>query len=266
MKNIVSDIGLYFRMIKLHFRCCTVYRGWSLMLLQTLFVVVTDPISVILLFLRFGDIGEWSVEKIILVYALAVASFGLAESFFRGLDYFPWRMVRTGNFDRLLLRPRPLILQAASSVFHLHRLPRPLTALAAVFWSLSRQGVVFTARNALILLSALLGGFIMYCGVFTLTSGLSFFTVKGLDWIYILTNASYQVVRCPEPYIPRTLKGMFSFLLPVLFISFYPAAAICGWGYPAWKAYLALPAGAAFFMLSVIVWKIGVRHYTSTGS
>lgn len=266
MRKIISGVKLYFKMIELHFRSGMEYRGWSLMLLQTFFTVITDPISVILLFSRFGNIGEWSVEKIILVYALAVASFGLAECLFRGLDSFPWRMVRSGEFDRLLLRPRSLLVQAASCVFHLHRLPRPLTAMAAVFWSLSRQGVTLTPGNALILIGALLGGTVMYCGVFTLTSGLSFFTVKGLDWIYILTNASYQVTRCPEPYIPRALKGMFSFFLPVLFISFYPAAAVCGWAYPAWKGYLALPAGAVFLALSMIVWKIGVKHYTSTGS
>jgi len=266
VKIINSDIKLYFKMLKLHFLSGMEYKGWWLMLIQTLFVVVTDPISVILLFSRFGNIGEWSVERIILVYSMAVASFGLAESFFRGMDYFPWKMVRSGNFDRLLLRPRPLIMQAASSVFHLHRLPRPITGISAAIWALSKMGVPFTPKGFIIFLSALVGGSVMYLGVFTLTSGFSFFTVKGLDWIYILTNASYQIVRCPEPYIPRFLKNMFSFFLPVLFISFYPAAAVCGWGYPEWKGYLALPAGAAFFALSLLVWRIGIKHYTSTGS
>lgn len=41
---------------------------------------------------------------------------------------------------------------------------------------------------------------------------------------------------------------------------------MCGWGEPYFTGFLALPAGAAFLGLSSLVWKIGVKHYTSTGS
>lgn len=242
------------------------YKGWWLMLLNVFIGVISDPISTVLLFSRFGSIGEWTVERIILIYALAVSAFGLAECFFRGFDYFPWQMIRTGNFDRLLLRPRSLFTQVAASIFHLHRIVRPITGVCAAVWALRKMNIPFSGGNIAILISALAGGCIMYCGVFVLTSGLAFFTIKGLDWIYILTNASYQITRCPEPYMPKFLKNMFSFLLPVLFISFYPSSAICGWGYPTWAGYIALPAGLLFLGVSLIVWKTGVSHYKSTGS
>ncbi len=266
MKALAAEGRIYTKYLRMHLKSGMEYKGWWLMLLHVLFAVVTDPLPTILLFSRFGSIGVWSVERIILIYALALASFGLAESFCRGFDYFPWHMLRTGNFDRLLLRPRSLFTQVAASFFHLHRLVRPLTGTCAALWALNAMGVPFTFARALILLMALAGGCIMYCGVFVLTSGLAFFTIKGLDWIYILTNASYQITRCPEPYMPRILKGMFSFLLPMLFISFYPAAVVCGWGYPPWLGYLALPAGVLFLGVSLLIWRVGVRHYQSTGS
>jgi ABC-2 type transport system permease protein len=91
------------------------YKGWPLMVLQVFLVVITDPISLIFSFSRFGSIGEWSMERILLIYSMAVTSFGLAETFFRGFDYFPWKMLRTGDFDRVLLRPGSLIVQVAGS-------------------------------------------------------------------------------------------------------------------------------------------------------
>ncbi|WP_151734875.1 ABC transporter permease [Paenibacillus tengchongensis] len=262
----ISEVKIYGKYLRMHLLSGMEYKGWWLMLIQVFVVVVTDPISTVLLFSRFGNIGEWTVAHIILVYALAVASFGLAESLCRGFDYFPWQLLRTGEFDRLLLRPRSLFVQVAASRFHLHRLVRPATGICAVVWALSELEVPLSPRNIAILVMALAGGCIMYCGVFVLTSGVAFFTVKGLDWIYLFTNASYQVTRCPEPYLPQALKSMFSFLLPMLFISFYPAATVCGWDYPAWPGYLALPAGAAFLGCALLVWRIGVRHYKSTGS
>ncbi|MHA6530015.1 ABC transporter permease [Paenibacillus sp. BAC0078] len=265
-RNMLAEGKIYFKYLRMHLLSGMEYKGWWLMLIQVLVVVISDPISTVLLFSRFGNIGEWTVAHIILVYALAIASFGLAESFCRGFDYFPWQMLRSGDFDRLLLRPRSLFVQVAASRFHLHRAVRPITGICAVFWALSELGISLTPAKIGILLMALAGGCLLYCGVFVLTSGLAFFTIKGLDWIYILTNASYQITRCPEPYMPKALKSMFSFVLPILFISFYPAATICGWGYPKWLGLMALPAGAVFLGFSLLVWRIGVRHYKSTGS
>jgi len=241
------------------------YKGWWMMCIQTAFNVITDPIALVLLFSRFGGVGEWSMENILLVYCLAVTSFGLAEVFCRGFDYFPWK-IRSGDFDRLLLRPASLFTQVAASYFHLHRIPRPLTGMTAAAILLIRLQVPFTPLNVLVLLLALIGGLLTYSGVFIMTSGIAFFTIKGLDWIYIFTNASYQVTKMPVEYMPRILWGLFTFLMPMLVISYYPAAFVGGWGEPAFTGFLALPAGAAFLALAVVLWKIGVRHYKSTGS
>ena len=94
------------------------YKGWWIMILQVFTVVVTDPIGMILMFARFGNIGVWSVQRIILIYAMAVTSFGLAEGMIRGFDYFPWHILRKGEFDRNLLRPTPLFIQIAGALFH----------------------------------------------------------------------------------------------------------------------------------------------------
>jgi ABC-2 type transport system permease protein len=262
----LKEIIIYFKYIRMHILSGLEYKGWWMMCVQTAFTVITDPIGVVLMFSRFGGIGEWTMERILLIYVLAVTSFGLAEVFCRGFDYFPWRMIRSGDFDRLLLRPRALFTQVAGSYFHLHRLPRPITGIIAAIWLLWRLNVSLNLLNILVLMLALLGGLLTYTGVFIMTSGIAFFTVKGLDWIYIFTNASYQVTRCPIDYMPRVLWGVFTFFMPMFVISYYPAAFICGWGESAITGFLALPAGFVFLGFSLILWKIGVRHYKSTGS
>jgi ABC-2 type transport system permease protein len=263
---VLKEFKIYFKYIRLHILSGLEYKGWWMMCLQTAFVVVTDPISVVFMFYRFGGVGQWTMERIMLIYVLAVTAFGLAETFCRGFDYFPWKMIRSGDFDRLLLRPRSLFTQVAGSYFHLHRLPRPLTGIAAAVWLLIRLDAPLTAVNISVLLLALTGGVLTYIGVFIMTSGIAFFTVKGLDWIYIFTNASYQVARCPIEHMPKALWGVFTFLMPMMVVSYYPAAYVCGWGEPAFTGFLALPAGAAFLGASLLLWQVGVRHYKSTGS
>lgn len=262
----MSEFGLYLKYLRMHFLTGLQYKGWPIMVLQTMVVVITDPIGLVFMFSRFGNIGDWSVERIILIYALAITSFGLAETFCRGFDYFPWRMIRSGDFDRVLLRPRSLFTQIAGSYFHIHRLSRVCGGAGAVIWCLWKLGVEPTALHVFTILAALAGGCLVYSGVFVLTSGIAFFTIQGLDWIYIFTNASYQVTRCPIDYMPQVLRRFFTFLMPVLVISYYPAAAVCGWGSGYILGLLALPAGLVFLMLANMIWGIGVRHYQSTGS
>lgn len=260
------EIRVYLKLIRMHFLSALEYKGWWLMCLQVLVVCVGDILSTFLLFDRFGAIGKWTVAHIVLIYALAVTAFGLAESFCRGFDYFPWNMLRTGDFDRVLLRPVSLVTQVAGSFFHIHRLVRAATGLGLIFWALHRLNIPLNAANLLILILALLGGTVVYIGVFILSSGIAFFTVRALDWIFILTNASYQVTRIPAEYMAPALKHFFTFFMPMLLISYYPAAVLCGFSDQRWTAFLSIPAGVAFLLLSLLIWRVGVVHYTSTGS
>lgn len=262
----MKGLKLYIKYIRLNFLQGLQYKGWPIMVLLVLIAVVTDPIGLIFMFSRFGSIGEWTMERIILIYAMAVTSFGLAETFCRGFDYFPWRMIRSGDFDRILLRPRSLFIQIAGSYFHIHRMSRVFGGICAIVWCLWRQGVEPTPLNVITIVLALTGGYFAYAGVFIMTSGIAFFTIQGLDWIYIFTNASYQVTRCPIDYMPKVLRYLFTFFMPMLVVSYLPASAVCGWGESYLKGLIALPAGLLFLMFSMFVWRFGVRHYKSTGS
>jgi len=262
----LREFRFYRMQIKLHLLSGLEYKGWWMMVLQVLTVCITDPIAIIFMFMRFGGIGVWTFERIILIYAIAVTSYGLAESFFRGFDYFPWHMLRSGNFDRLLLRPKSLFSQVASSFFHIHRMARPVAGTCVIIWALVSMNISISFYNMTMLFTALAGGVITYAGVYVMSSGIAFFTVKALDWIYIFTNASYQITRIPPEYMPGFLKKPFTFFMPMLVISYYPASAICGWGDASWLGWLALPAGTAFLGFSLILWQIGVKHYKSTGS
>jgi len=156
-KRLKKELRVYFRSWEMLMRGSMEYRGWPLKLLQTFLFVTTDPLDLILLFSRFGSIGEWSMEQIVLVYAMSVCCFGLAECFGRGFDLFP-DLVRSGGLDRVLLRPCSIFSQVASSSFQFHRLVRPTTCAVAIVWCLARMGVRMGLREILILTGAMLGG------------------------------------------------------------------------------------------------------------
>lgn len=262
----MNEFRLYFRYVGMELRGQMQYKGWWVQILTVLFTVLTDPIEVLLLFDRFGAVGDWTVSRVMLMYGMAIFCFGLSESLVgRGFDYFP-NIIRRGEFDRILLRPRSLFVQTAAARFHLHRFSR-VTGGAVIIWlALRAQAMPMTAGNMAMMLCGLIGGFLTYTGVFMLTAAPAFFTVEGSQFTYIFTNGSYQVAKVPPVYLPDWLRRLFLYIVPMFAFCYLPAGAACGWGVSAFAGWLALPIGAAFCALSYAIWIACSRHYTSTGS
>ncbi len=260
----MNGFSLYWRYARLHMKEFLAYTGWPMTMLSALLFVVMDPLDMFFMLERFGSVGEWSASSLILMYSVALTSFGLAELFGRGFDSFP-PLIRNGEFDRILLRPRSLFLQSMTMRFHLTRLVRVLGGVGLMIYALRMQQAAMTPVNLLILMLALAGGAMVYIGVFILGAAAAFFSPDGGNWIYVFTNGSYQAAKLPPGYLPKWMRGMFQFVMPMLVFSYYPAAVICGWGEPVWTGFLPLPVGAAFMALAFLAFRFGVRHYRSAG-
>src|SRR4029077_7396038 len=83
-----------------------------------------EILGVYALFHRFGTVGAWSFGEAALFYALVNIMFSLADLLTRGFEVFGTDFVRTGAFDRVLLRPRAAALQLAGCEVRLSRLGR----------------------------------------------------------------------------------------------------------------------------------------------
>lgn len=259
-----SPLGLYFGYMRIVLAGQMQYKGWLLLPLPSLIYVITDPLDALLMLDRFGAVGEWTAARILLIYGMALLSFGLSELLGRGFDMFP-HYIRDGSFDRVLLRPRSTFLQALTLNFTITRLSRVSAGLILVILTLSAQSVRMTLPKLFVLLGALAGGVMTYVGLFIINSVISFFTISPIE-LNIFTNGSYQVAKAPPKYLPQGLRHLFTFVFPLFMFAYYPASTICGWGEPSWIGYLALPVCGAFFALTLLLWRFGVRHYRSTGS
>ena len=102
---------LYFKYIKHQFKAGFSYRASSVMTMIGQFLgIVASLLGIYFLFDKFGSIGEYSFNDILITYAIVFFVFSVDEMFFRGFDEFD-KLVCSGDLDRLLLRPRNLVLQ-----------------------------------------------------------------------------------------------------------------------------------------------------------
>lgn len=74
----------------------------------------------------------------------------------------------------------------------------------------------------------------------------------------------------PPDHLPALVRRVFTFIVPLATINYFPAHAILGRPDPLGSAVLfrrlAPLVGFAFLLVCLGIWQIGVRHYRSTGS
>jgi len=77
-------------------------------------VSFTTFLGIYFLFSRFQQVDGYTFPQILLCFSTVLMSYSFTECFARGFDVFP-RLIRTGELDRILVRPRSVVFQVLTS-------------------------------------------------------------------------------------------------------------------------------------------------------
>src|SRR3954470_18186374 len=91
-----------------------------------------DMIGIWALFYRFGALDGWRLGDIAMFFGLVSVSFSIADFLSRGFDVLGAEFIKTGQLERLLLRPRTMTLQLIGHDMRLSRFGRTVQGLAVL--------------------------------------------------------------------------------------------------------------------------------------
>lgn len=221
------------------------------------------------LFSRFGDLRDWTLWEVALFYGVVNVSFALADALSTGFDRFG-EMVKQGEFDRLLLRPRSTVLQLAGQEFALRRAGRLLQGVVVLGVAASSLDLEWDAARGALLTAAVLGGVCVFFGLFVIQATIAFWTVESLEIMNTMTYGGVQSAQYPMSIYAAPFRRFFTFAVPLACVSYFPVVALLTrpdpLGSPYWLQCIAPLAGPLFLLVSLALWRLGERHYTSTGS
>jgi ABC-2 type transport system permease protein len=267
----MGALRLYGRYVAASVRAQMAYpASLAMMSLGAFLITVVEFIGVWALFRRFGHIGAWRLGEVALFYGLASVTFSIADAVTRGFDIFGQAFVKTGAFDRLLLRPRSLALQLLGYELRMTRIGR-FTQGALVFGvGVALTHLHWSAAAPAILLFAIAGGAALFSGLFVLQATLAFWTVESLEVANVLTYGGEAAAEYPLNVYAGWFRSFLTFGVPIGCVTYLPMLAAMGrsdpLGAPGWLLPVAPLAGFAFLAVSLFIWRFGVGHYTSSGS
>ena len=261
---------LYFRYLSISIRGQMQYKvSFLMMSFGHLLITGLEFLALWALFDRFGNLKGWTLPEAAFFYGLVNVSFAIADALARGFDVFA-HFVKSGDFDRLLLRPRSTVVQLAGYEITLRRVGRLAQATVVLTWASLRLGLQISPVLLLQFGTAVAGTASLFVGLVIVQAGMCFWTTESLEIMNILTYGGVETAQYPIAVYRRFFRRFFMFVVPLGSVCYFPAVNIIGkvdpLGAPPLVGWLSPLAGVLFLSAALLFWKLAVRRYTSTGS
>jgi len=260
-------VKIYLKYLLIHFKSQMQYRtSFWLLSLGQFFIPFTVFAGLYFLFERFGQIKGWQFFEVALCFGIIHMAFALSECFARGFDSFS-SLVRNGEFDRLLVRPRSTFIQVLGSKFEFTRFGRLIQSGVVLVWALANLNIEWNVVKEVTLLLMIVSGVLIFTGIYILAATLCFWTIEGLEVVNIFTDGGREMAQYPLNIYQKWVAKFFTFVIPFGTVNYLPLLSILGKnsGNEIYSMLTPL-AGSLFILPCLLVWQYGVKHYRSTGS
>lgn len=238
--------------------------SFLLMILARFILAFCELVAIQFLFSGLTQIKGYTYGDILLCFSIIQMSFTLAELFGNGFKTFS-RMVKGGEFDRMMVRPCSLVLQVIGSRFEVGRTGPLLTALITLVLGIRHSRITWNIMAVWTIVAMVAGGMLLFIGLFLLEASFCFFSIEDTSLINVLTYGAKSHGKYPIDIYGRGILRFCTYVIPYTLVQYYPLQFLLG-KTDSW--YLAFcPLGIIVFLLiCYCIWRFGVKHYKSCGS
>lgn len=246
------------------------YRASFWMQIVSNFIInFAEIVALFAMFYRFDDMGGWTLQEVAFLHGVSMVTFSIADTLVVGLNSVP-SQIRMGDFDRVLIRPMSSWLQSVVSEVSLRHLGQFAQGLIIFGYAVTNLPIDWSAARFAILAMMVVTGIALFAALFTVEAILSFWTVNSVEAVNAFTYGGSDLAQFPLHIFNRWMRFLFLWLIPVGFVTYYPALFVLDkddpLGNPGAFMFLGPVIVALFCLVVAWAWSHAIRHYRSTGS
>jgi len=256
---------LYFKSLAMHLKGELEYRvNFILSFLSQILVFFTYYFVILALFTKFDNIKGFTLYEVLLCFSIIQFGFSFNEVFARGIDKFDDLIIR-GDFDRLLLRPKNIILQVLCSNSDFVKLSRLIQAIIVLIIALIHLSIEWSILKVIAILLMLMSSCVIFFGIFLLAASYCFWTVQGLEVRNVFTDGGKHMAQYPIGVFSKGFILFFTFVIPYAFVNYYPLLYVIGKTDNSFYAFSPLLV-VIYLIPCILVFYWGMKRYASVGS
>jgi ABC-2 type transport system permease protein len=267
---VAEAFAVYRRLVGARIRSDLQYRAsFVLYFLGQFGATFLDFLAIAVVFGQIELLAGWTFAEVAFLYGTTGVAFNLADIFVSEVEYLAER-IRTGTFDRLLLRPISPLLQLLGEEFALRRFGRLAQSSVVLGVAMAAVDVDWTIGRIVAVPALVFTGAVIFGAIWVIVGSLAFWTTDGNEVANAFTYGGNLMTQYPMGLYGRWLLRLLGFFIPLAFVNYFPALYVLGrddtLGAPDFVRFLSPVVGVATVVVARLTWGYGIRRYTSTGS
>ena len=256
---------IYFKSLKLHLKSMLEYKASFIATFLSQIIVFFSYYFVILaLFTKFDNIKGFTMYEVLLCFSIIQFGYAFCETFARGIDQFD-RLIIQGDFDRVLLRPKNIIIQVLCFDADYTKLSRVFQAIIVFIVAIINLNINWSILKVITLILMVLSAILIFFGIFILAAAYCFITVQSLEVRNVFTDGGKHMAQYPIGVFKKGFVFFFTFIIPYAFVNYYPLLYVLG------KTnnylYSITPLLVLIYLIPCfLIFYKGAKKYTSVGS
>ena len=159
---------LYKKAMILHFKSMLEYKAsFIIAFISQIFIFFSYYFVILALFNKFDNIKGFSLYEVLLCFSIIQFGYTVCECFARGIDQFDDLIIQ-GDFDRLLLRPKNIILQILCSQIEFIKMSRLFQSIIIFVIAIINLNINWNIFKLITLLLMILSSITIFLSIFLL--------------------------------------------------------------------------------------------------
>ena len=256
---------LYLKFFSIHFKSQMEYK--ASLFLQTFanFIYAFAVFAQIkLMFNHIDNLKGFSQDEILICFGIINLSFALAEQVFRAFDTFP-NLIKSGDFDRLLVRPRNILFQILCNDMSLSRIGRTIQAIIVIIYVFSKGIIIWNFKKILLFILMIISGISVFSCLFLIGAAFSFITIDGIEFMNIFTDGGKEFGSYPLSIYGKNILRFTTYIIPLALVQYYPLLYLFDKDNSLFN-YFSPILSFLFIIPSLLIWNIFSNKYESAGN
>lgn len=228
-----------------------------------------DLLTVVVIFHVTSTLGGFSFRAAFFMSAVASLAFACADQLVGSVDDLRVN-IRSGQLDALLVRPLGLLRQLVTTDMQMRRAGRIAQGVVVLAVAAGLAHIRWSAVTVVLIVITPLAGTAFFAAFFVMAGTVSFWWIDSTEFGAGFTYGGRDFTTYPMTVYGEFFRRAFAYGLGFAFVAYYPALAMLHLrdplGLPDWTGWLSPLVAAAACAVAALIWRVGVRHYRSTGS
>jgi len=265
MKTLAYYTRIYFLIVSQYLKARMQYKAdfW----ISTIGMVLQCLMGYFTLWVLFRSIpalAGWRYDELVFLYAFSLIAISPASIVFDNA----WSLrfhVQQGTFIRYYFKPLNMMFYYMSEMVNIKAFAQLVFAIVLLAVSSIALGISWNITTILAFLGLVFSASLIMTGLLVMSASTAFWIVNSYSVLsFFVRMRDYS--RYPVTIFTGFFRILFTFVIPIGFVAFFPSRAILRPAEAGWEVWLTPFIGAGLFAIAYRVWSRGTRIYSGTGS